>query len=135
VHEVSIALTIVSDITERAEAEHIMKITAVNLRVGALTAVVPDALMFAWELTTSGTLAEGSSLSIERVPLAIACAKCDCERTIEDGILPVCPVCSTSSTQILRGRELQITTMEVLYDAEIDRRSTKHSAQKHHART
>jgi hydrogenase nickel incorporation protein HypA/HybF len=98
-----------------------------------MTGVVPEALEFAWDLATDGTPAAGSRLEIERVPLVIACPSCDAERTIENGTLPVCPVCGASSTAIVRGRELFVTAMEVDDDAATAGRSAKHSAQEQHA--
>jgi hydrogenase nickel incorporation protein HypA/HybF len=106
----------------------------VRVRIGAMTSVVPDALRFAWDLATESTLAAGSRLEIEEVPLAIACRTCNAERTIDRGVIPVCPVCGTPSTGIVRGRELLITAMEVTDDAQTDRRSAEHPSQEQHAR-
>jgi hydrogenase nickel incorporation protein HypA/HybF len=112
-HEVSVALAIVDELSERAASAAIEKITAVHLRVGALAAIDVRALQFAWEVATDGTAASHSQLVITHVPLAIACSACGVERTIEGGTLPVCPVCATPSNRIVRGRELEITAMEV----------------------
>jgi hydrogenase nickel incorporation protein HypA/HybF len=115
VHEVSIALAIIDEISERAIAENIEAIEMVRLRIGVMTGVVPDALQFAWDLAAEGTVAAGSRLEIERVALTIACATCACERPVEDRAIPVpiCAVCGDSSTEIVRGRELLIVAMEV----------------------
>jgi hydrogenase nickel incorporation protein HypA/HybF len=115
VHEVSIALAIIDEISERATAENIEAIEMVRLRIGVMTGVVPDALQFAWDLAAEGTVAAGSRLEIERVALTIACATCACERPVEDRAIPVpiCAVCGDSSTEIVRGRELLIVAMEV----------------------
>lgn len=112
-HEVSVALAIVDELTERAANAAVAKITAVHLRVGALAAIDVRALEFAWNLATDGTAASNSRLLVTHVPLSIACNTCGVERTIEHGTLPVCPVCATPSNRIVRGRELEITAMEV----------------------
>ena len=78
VHEASIALAIVEEVSDRTADAGIEKITAVYLRIGALSSVVPEALSFAWELAVDGTLASGSQLHIEHVPLTIACTPCGC---------------------------------------------------------
>ncbi|HET6894152.1 MAG TPA: hydrogenase maturation nickel metallochaperone HypA [Candidatus Baltobacteraceae bacterium] len=132
-HEASIALAIVDEVCERASAERIARVTMVRVRIGALTSVVPDALLFAWELATDGTVASGSRLEIEPVPLAIECAPCGAERIIERGSLPVCPECGTSSNTILRGRELIVNAMEVEYAPASGGRSTEHPSQEHYA--
>ncbi|MDQ2872276.1 MAG: hydrogenase maturation nickel metallochaperone HypA, partial [Candidatus Eremiobacteraeota bacterium] len=74
-----------------------------------------DALLFAWDLTTVGTVADGSRLSIEEVPVAIMCQKCRAERVVPAFRLE-CPECGTFSAQIVRGRELDVSAMEV-FDA------------------
>jgi hydrogenase nickel incorporation protein HypA/HybF len=132
VHEASIALAIVDELCERAEREHLERIASVYLRVGVLTSVVPDALQFAWDAAIDGTVATGSRLEIESVPLTIGCAVCECERTIA-GTLPVCPQCGTTSMEILGGRELLITAMEVVYAASPDRHPAEHPSEEHYA--
>lgn len=131
-HEASIALAIVDEIAERVPGGG-GKITAVHLRIGALAAVDTAALEFAWELATDGTPASGSQLKIDRVPLAIFCKACGERRTVEHGTLPVCPVCATPSGEILAGRELHITALEVLDDPQARGSPTEHSAQEQHA--
>jgi hydrogenase nickel incorporation protein HypA/HybF len=135
VHEASIALAIVDEISERAAAEPYEQITAVYVRIGALSSVVPEALTFAWDIATDGTLASGSQLHIDHVPLAIFCAPCNSERTIDNGVLPICPVCGVSSTQIVRGRELSVTAMEVVYAPALGGHPAEHSSKEHYAGT
>lgn len=130
-HEVSIALAIIDEITERAPRDG-GKVTAIRLRIGALSAVDVGALEFAWELATNGTPAEGSQLKIEHVPLGIFCRSCGVERTIA-GTLPVCPDCATPSDRITQGRELLVTALEVTYDAQARGSPTEHPAQEQHA--
>jgi hydrogenase nickel incorporation protein HypA/HybF len=134
VHEASIALSIAQEVCERACVERAAAVTEVRLRIGALTSVVPDALRFAWDLATESTLAAGSRLEIEDVPLAIYCATCGVEREIAHGAIPVCPVCATPSANIVHGRELLITAIEVTDDPQTDRRPAKHPSQEQHAR-
>lgn len=113
VHEISIALNLVEALTERAETEHVAKIEAVHIQLGKLSGVVEDALQFAWELATKDTVAEGSTLVVERVPLVVFCERCESERTIRGDPILVCPECATPAPAIVRGRELQLVAMEV----------------------
>lgn len=112
-HEVSIAMSLVEELTERAEAEHVDKITTVHVRIGTFAGVVKEALLFAWDLTTEGTVAEGARLLIEDVPLVVFCPDCDMPKTIEGYPILVCPTCNTPTPTIVRGRELQLIAMEV----------------------
>ncbi len=112
-HEVSIAMSLLDELTERAAAERADKITTVHVRIGAMAGVVKDSLLFAWDLAAEGTIAEGARLLIEDVPLVIFCPKCDVPKTISGHPILVCPDCATPSPTIVSGRELQLTAMEV----------------------
>ena len=43
-------------------------VTAVDIRIGTLSSVVPEALQFAWEPVSRSTRLQGSELRIERQP-------------------------------------------------------------------
>jgi len=64
-HELSIAVNIVEIACEEAERLNARKVDAVHLRVGALSGVVKDALLFAWQVASEGSLVAGSRLAIE----------------------------------------------------------------------
>lgn len=133
-HEVSIALAVVDELTARIASDGTEKITAVYLRIGKLTAVDTQAMNFAWDLVTEGTLASNSRLQIETVPLKILCKTCATEQIVE-GVLPICPRCGSSSDSIVAGRELIIAAVEVL-DAGTNRGSpTEHPAKEQHLRS
>jgi len=113
VHEVSVALSLVDGLSEEAARRGITRINTVHLRIGALTGIVEDALVFAWELATASTVAAGSRLQIERVPLAIYCRPCQAERTLSGVPNLHCPQCGEPSAEVVRGRELQLVSLEV----------------------
>ena len=69
-HELSIAKSLVEiAIAEANKVEH--QVEAVHIKVGALSGVVPDALMAAYEFVTEATCLEGSRLVIENCPVQI----------------------------------------------------------------
>ena len=51
-----------------------------HVRVGALSGIVRDALLFSWDVATAETIAEGSDSCIEEVPLVVFCERCEAER-------------------------------------------------------
>lgn len=113
-HEVSIAVSLVEELSERAAAENVDKITTVHVRIGAMAGVVKDALHFAWDLATEGTVVQGARLLIEDVPLVVFCPRCDAPKTIAGPPVLACPDCAAPTPTIVRGRELQLISMEVL---------------------
>jgi hydrogenase nickel incorporation protein HypA/HybF len=107
-HELSIAQSVVDAVCERAAGR---TVHSVQLRVGALTAVVPEAMRFCFELAVEGTVAEGARLDIERRPGTARCRSCGADVELADLIL-LCP-CGSADLEVSAGRELQIVSMEV----------------------
>jgi hydrogenase nickel incorporation protein HypA/HybF len=60
-HELAIVHGIVEAVTERSGGDRIVRVV---VEVGRLTAVLPDALRFCFEVVAAGTTAEGASLDI-----------------------------------------------------------------------
>jgi hydrogenase nickel incorporation protein HypA/HybF len=112
-HEVTVALGLLEGVERFAAEQGILRVEAVNVRVGALSGIVRDALLFSWDVATVETLAAGSTLNIEEVPLAVFCRRCDGEREPLPGSGLLCPQCGTAAPEIVRGREMQLVSLEV----------------------
>jgi hydrogenase nickel incorporation protein HypA/HybF len=111
-HEVSIMQEAVRMAVETAEARGARRILSLRLRIGALSGVVPDALQFAFDAVTQGTMAEGARLEIDSVPASGWCRVCQLEFECED-LLSECPRCHNVSGELRRGRELDIAAVEM----------------------
>ena len=112
-HELSIVQGIIETVSESAEAASAKKIIAVYLRVGALSGVVQDALLFSYELATEDTILQGSKLIVEELPVLIFCQACG--KNVElPGVQSFrCPICNTPSATISQGKELEIRSIEI----------------------
>lgn len=108
VHELSIAQSVVDAVLERAGGRRVLR---VGLTVGRLSAVVPDALRFSFDLVTEGTAAEGAALEIEEPPGRAACRGCGADIELRDLVL-LCG-CGSADVEVVSGRELLISSMEV----------------------
>ena len=97
---------------QHAEEAQATRVHVVRLRVGRLSGVVPDALQFAFEALSRGTLAEGGQLTIEEVPARFWCGICQHEFTGDD-LIGECPDCHTPSADVRGGRELEIASLEI----------------------
>ena len=87
------------------------RVHSVKLEVGALCAVVPDAMTFCFELATEGTVADGASLEVDMRPGAGRCRSCGTSFELNDLIL-LCP-CGSADVDVTAGRDLKILSMEV----------------------
>ncbi|MCX4775922.1 hydrogenase maturation nickel metallochaperone HypA [Streptomyces sp. NBC_01264] len=110
-HEMSIALAVVGQV-EEAAPEAGSTVSRVELQVGELAGVVPDALGFCFELACAGTLLEGAELVVRSVPARARCGACAGDWAV--GLPPelCCPRCgSATEVELLSGRELRILTV------------------------
>jgi hydrogenase nickel incorporation protein HypA/HybF len=87
------------------------RVHCVRLEVGALCAVVPDAMRFCFGLATEGTVADGADLDIDVTPGSARCRSCGTTFELPDLIL-LCP-CGSADVEVLAGRDLRILSMEV----------------------
>ncbi|MCK4923484.1 MAG: hydrogenase maturation nickel metallochaperone HypA [Spirochaetes bacterium] len=65
-HELSIAEELLQIITNKALQVGIHKIEQINLKIGEFSGVLPDALVFAFEMLSKDTMTEGVRIEIER---------------------------------------------------------------------
>ena len=108
-HELSLADAIVAIAREHAGAR---RVTGVDVKVGRLRQVVPDALAFAFELVASGTNADGAELRLEHVAARVACAGCDAVTEVT-GFPLVCARCGSANVEVVAGDELSVESIEV----------------------
>lgn len=110
-HEVGIAQDAVDAAIEHAIKAGATRVLKIKLRIGALSNVVPDALMFAFEVVTRDTAAAAAVFEYEWVPVRCYCETCD--REFEpDGYIYACPDCGVVSWDVRAGRELDLMTVE-----------------------
>jgi hydrogenase nickel incorporation protein HypA/HybF len=107
-HEMALTQSLVEAVCEHAAGR---RVHSVKLEVGALCAVVPDAMTFCFELATEGTVADGARLDVDILPGAARCRSCDAHFELTDPIL-LC-LCGSADVEVLAGRDLKILSMEV----------------------
>jgi len=112
VHELSLMQDTVVIATKQAREAGAHHIHRIMMQVGALSGAVPETLEFAFDIVAKGTMAEGAKLEIERVPVLCYCAVCAREFEPTD-LVCECTGCGRPSVDIRRGRELQLTSLEV----------------------
>jgi hydrogenase nickel incorporation protein HypA/HybF len=108
-HELSLCQAIAESVTRHADGR---AVTRVSVRVGHLRQVVPDSLLFSWEVLTSGTDLDGCLLDIEHVPVTIECNRCHATTTLDRAIL-LCGACGDSDVTVHSGEELMVVSLEL----------------------
>ncbi len=111
-HEMAIAESVVSIVEDHARKAGAARVTVVRLEIGALSHVEPQALSFAFEAVSIGSMAEGATLEIARTPGQAWCH--DCMKPIEiDRLGSPCPSCGGYKVQVTGGEEMRVKDMEV----------------------
>jgi hydrogenase nickel incorporation protein HypA/HybF len=118
VHELSIALSIIDAAREELARQGEARVYAVHLKLGPLSGVVKDALLFSFDLACEGTPLEGAQLLIQDVPVRIYCATCDAEPEPLSIQTLACPVCGAPAGRVVQGGELDIVALE-LFETEL----------------
>jgi hydrogenase nickel incorporation protein HypA/HybF len=106
-HELSIAEALVDIVERHARGRRVVE---VEVQVGALRQVVPDALSFAFALVCHGTVADGATLVLHEVPAAGRCARCGAESEL-DAFPLTCRACGSWELEVTRGEELRVEAL------------------------
>jgi hydrogenase nickel incorporation protein HypA/HybF len=106
-HELSIAEALLDVTLRHADGRRVER---VEVAVGHLRQVVPDALAFAFTLVSEGTPAEGAELQLEVVPAAGTCRACGAH-TEFDGFPLACATCGSLDVELVRGEELLVDAL------------------------
>ena len=107
-HELAITQGLVEAVLKRTGDRHV---TGVNLRIGPLSGVLPDAVRFCFEVVSADTPLAGAALTIDEPAGRARCRSCRDEFVLEDMFL-LCP-CGSADVEIVSGRELVVTSVEV----------------------
>jgi hydrogenase nickel incorporation protein HypA/HybF len=111
-HELSIAMSIV-ELAEEEAARRGVQVTAVHLKLGALSGVVKEALLGSYEMASEDTPLKGSRLIVKDVPVEVFCPSCQARRAISSIQLFCCAECGTPTSEILQGKEIEVVALEI----------------------
>lgn len=109
VHEVSICTAIAKIAHKAAAGRHVER---VRVDVGHLRQVVPDTLVYCWEMVVFGTPLEGAPLEVREIPAVIECRVCRASTRLDEPLF-VCGGCGSSETNVVSGNELFVTSLDI----------------------
>jgi hydrogenase nickel incorporation protein HypA/HybF len=110
-HELAISEAIVSEVCDRVEAGSVVRVV---LEIGRLSAVVPDAVRFCFDVAAQGTRLEGAALEIVQIPAVARCQTCQAQVALGDSYAAACTSCGGVDLAVLSGQELRIKCVEVM---------------------
>ena len=112
-HEMGIAMEILKIVQASIPADMAdARVRRVNLKVGRMSAIVPESLRFCFGVAAEGTAVADAELAIEEIAVQARCFDCDHQWTIESPVF-ICPACDSGKVDMLSGRELDIDSIEI----------------------
>ena len=111
-HELSIALSII-EIAEEESAHLSAPVRAIHLKLGVMSGVVKEALIFSYEVACEQTPLEGSKLLVQEVPIVVDCLCCGGKRSVYSIQDLRCVACGTPATEVVEGREIEVVALEL----------------------
>ncbi|GAB1539155.1 hydrogenase maturation nickel metallochaperone HypA [Scytonema sp. NUACC21] len=107
-HELGITQNIVTIVSEHAKGT---KVRRVLLEIGKLSAIMPEAVKFCFDVCTQGTILEGAKLEILEIPGLAHCCQCGAEIPLEKPY-GHCQ-CGSIHFNLIAGTELKIKEIEI----------------------
>jgi hydrogenase nickel incorporation protein HypA/HybF len=107
-HELGITQNIVAIVIEHSKGS---KVQRVVLEIGKLSAIMPDAISFCFDICTQNTVLEGAILEIIEIPGLAKCRQCGTEIHLDKPF----GICSCGSVQLnlIAGEELKIKEIQI----------------------
>ena len=124
-HELGLTQALFDLAMRHARSAGAGRITALEVRVGALSGIVPDSVSFYFDMIAQDTIAAGAALRYEIVPPIARCRQCGRETRLAGGenFSPydwfeqfnalTCPNCGGQEFELLGGREFALASIDI----------------------
>ena len=111
-HEMSLAESVLQIIEDASRIQQFHRVRTVVLEIGALAAVEPDAMRFAFDAVMRDTLADGARLELIEMPGQGRCTACSLTVALQEQY-GLCPECGSPRIEIVAGRQMRVKDLVV----------------------
>ncbi len=111
-HEMTIALHIIDIAENAAKKEQARRINSIQLEIGALAGVIPEALTFCLSEAQKNTLAAQAEINFEITPARAFCSECGHSFPAFERAVP-CPLCGETVIQMTEGTALKVKKINI----------------------
>jgi len=101
--------SVLNNALRRASGRHIK---GIHLVIGELVNMTDKSIQSSWDHTAKGTLAEGATLHIRRVPAELQCMACF-QKYHPDSAEFSCPRCGSVGAKVITGEEFSVETVDL----------------------
>jgi hydrogenase nickel incorporation protein HypA/HybF len=88
------------------------RVISLDVEIGELSSVVPEAIEFCFEACSRDTTLEGAHLNIIRIPGRGRCHDCDREIPLPE-LYGSCSHCNSNRVTVVAGEELRVREIEI----------------------
>jgi hydrogenase nickel incorporation protein HypA/HybF len=107
----SLAESMLQIVEHAARSQDFRRVKAVCVEIGRLSCVEPEALRFAFEAVTNGSLAHGARLEIVELAGQGVCLECSAEAELAERHA-ACPSCG-GHMRVTGGEDMRVRELEV----------------------
>ncbi len=111
-HELSVCLALMQQVDSIARERGAKRVTRIVLDIGPLSGVEAGLLQNAYPLAATGTIAENAELVMNSADIVVHCSQCNNDTTVAANKL-LCGTCGDFRTQVIRGDELTLMSVEL----------------------
>ncbi len=111
-HEMSIAMSVIDAVTDKARQEGCSKVTGIELVVGKLAGVEVESLKFCFSAACRDTPADGAELTIDEPEGRGRCEACG-ESFAVTSFFAKCPACGQFRVTVESGQELAVRSITI----------------------
>ncbi len=113
-HEMSIAMGMIDELTRIAQENNAKKVVTVNLKIGKMSGIVTDSLRFVFDaVKLEYPLLSATEIIVEEVPLIYKCRDCSNLFETDEIYFLSCPDCKSCRLELVSGEELNIENLEI----------------------
>ncbi|MEE3420220.1 MAG: hydrogenase maturation nickel metallochaperone HypA [Lachnospiraceae bacterium] len=113
-HEMSTVLRFCNLAIETATEQKARGVEEIVVEVGEMTDILPAYLYKYYPAATKGTILEGSTLTVEKVPVKAECADCGTVFHPDREHDYKCPACGGVRAHVLAGRSVNLREVRVI---------------------
>ncbi|CAH2605554.1 Hydrogenase maturation factor HypA (plasmid) [Rhodovastum atsumiense] len=111
-HELTICERLIGLLDEERRRRGFTKVKRLRLEIGQLSCLDPEALRFAFDVSSRETFLAEARLEIDQPPGQASCLDCGAEATISTH-LDTCPACGSTRLDVVGGMQMRLVEMEV----------------------
>ena len=112
-HELSIVEALIDQVQQELDrAGQQGRVLQLDVSIGRLSGVYPEAVRFAFGLLAPGTVVDGAKLVIQEPKPVCRCHACNAQVEIDDLVVQ-CPKCAADEITIEGGRDMILQSIEI----------------------